>query len=95
MVTLEERIVVLGQRNVVIDETMSEMLSLIRYTHEIATALNGKVNTLVGTINTLGGNINSLGDTVNTKLGHSTSLTMFDALEDFRDRLERIESKLE
>ena len=33
-------------------------------------------------------------NTLNSRLGHAASLTVFDALEDLKERLERIEGKL-
>ena len=59
---------------------MGDILGLNKSTLEIVTSIAQ--------------NLGSLSDTVNTKLGHSSSLTVFDALEDFKERLERIEGKL-
>ena len=70
----------LEQRVDTLEATLNELLGLSRATLEIATTLSQAVG--------------SLSDVVNTRLGHSTSMTVFDALEEFKDRLERIENKL-
>ena len=38
--------------------------------------------------------LNQVSNTVETKLGHATSLTVFDALDDLKEQLGRIETKL-
>ena len=73
-------VAVLEQRVNNLETTLTELLGLSRATLEIATTLSQTVG--------------SLADTVNTRLGYSTSMSVFDALDEFRDRLERIENKL-
>ena len=80
MTTLEERVTRLEARVNSIEEDVNSILSLLRSVYTVVT--------------TLSKNLDNLTDIVETRLGHSTSLTVFDALEDFRERLERIEVKL-
>ena len=71
---------VLEQRVNTLESSIQELLGLSRSTLEISVSLSQTIS--------------SVSDVVNTRLGHSTSMSVFDALEEFKDRLERIESKL-
>ena len=79
-VGMDERVTQLESRVTDTETNVSEMLSLIRSVHEITTNLSETVGNLT--------------DTINEKLGHSASLTVFDALEALSHRLDRIEEKL-
>ena len=93
--SLESRVEVLEGALIIRSEMMNDILGLSRSTLDIVTGMARNLGALSETVNTqLSADVRALSDTVNSRLGHSTSLTVFDALEDFRERLERIEDKL-